>query len=54
MQFFTFNLISYGEKRPCQGEYKIGYYFVENLEFITEDGKFNREKFQETCNALFL
>ena len=55
MQFFTFNIIKFNEKsRPCRGEEIGGYFFVEDTYYITEEGKFDREKFQEDCKSIFL
>lgn len=55
MQFFTFNIFKYYDgQRPHIGEEMYGYYFVENLEYITDEGKFDREKFNENKNSRFL
>ena len=55
MQFFTFNIIKYPwSPRPYVGEEVYGFYFVENLEFITEDNKFDREKYYEQLNGIFI
>ncbi|MDR2100060.1 MAG: CRISPR-associated helicase Cas3' [Campylobacteraceae bacterium] len=55
MQFFTFNIFRYGSQRPILGEIEHGFYYVENFsEFITEDGKFNRVRFNEIKNSEFL
>ncbi|WP_419677601.1 CRISPR-associated helicase Cas3' [Aliarcobacter lanthieri] len=55
MQFFTFNIFKYyDEQRPHIGEEKYGYYFIENLEYITIDGKFDRKKFNNDKKSLFL
>ncbi|MGD9553053.1 MAG: CRISPR-associated helicase Cas3' [Arcobacteraceae bacterium] len=55
MQFFTFNIFKYYDgQRPHIGEEMYGYYFVENLEYITDDGKFDREKFNKDKNSRFL
>lgn len=55
MQFFTFSIFKYYDgQRPHIGEEMYGYYFVENLEYITDEGKFDREKFNEDKNSRFL
>ncbi len=55
MQFFTFNIIKYGDKgRPCIGEEVKGYFYVADYEDFIQDGKFNRQAYQERCNSLFL
>lgn len=56
MQFFTFSLFKYFEgQRPYIGEDMYGYYFVENYEdFITKEGKFDREKYNAIKNSNFL
>ena len=55
MQFFTFNIIKYPwSKRPYIGEEEYGFYFVSNLEFITEDKKFDREKYNKLIDGNFL
>jgi CRISPR-associated endonuclease/helicase Cas3 len=55
MQFFTFNIFKYYDgHRPHVGEEMYGYYFVENLEYITDEGKFDREKFNKDKNSQFL
>lgn len=55
MQFFTFSIYKhYKEDRPHIGEEIHGYYFVDNLEFITHEGKFDRKKFNESRDSIFL
>lgn len=55
MQFFTFSIYKYHkDHRPHIGEDIYGYYFVDNLEFITDEGKFDRKKFNESKNSIFL
>ncbi|MEA3316226.1 MAG: CRISPR-associated helicase Cas3' [Campylobacterota bacterium] len=56
MQFFTFSLFKYFEKqRPYIGDEIYGYYFVENYgEFITDNYKFNRDKYNDLKDELFL
>jgi CRISPR-associated endonuclease/helicase Cas3 len=55
MQFFTFNIFKYYDgHRPPVGEEMHGYYFVENLEYITDEGKFDREKFNKDKDSQFL
>jgi CRISPR-associated endonuclease/helicase Cas3 len=55
MQFFTFNIFKYYDgHRPHVGEDMYGYYFVENLEYITDEGKFDREKFNKDKDSKFL
>jgi len=56
MQFFTFTLFkNYEGQRPYIGENISGYYYVENYgEFITQEGKFDREKYNELKNSNFL
>ncbi len=56
MQFFTFNIFRYvGAQRPYIGEEEYGFYFVKEYdEFITDDNKFDREKYNEIKNSNFL
>lgn len=56
MQFFTFSIFkNYEGQRPYIGEEIYGYYFVENYEeFITQEGKFDREKYLAKKEELFL
>ncbi len=55
MQFFTFNIFkNYASQRPHIGEEIGGYYFIENLDYITSEGKFDREKFNSDKNSVFL
>ena len=55
MQFFTFNVFKYYDGyRPHVGEKINGYYYVDNLDYITSDGKFDRDKFNEDKNSQFL
>lgn len=56
IQFFTFNIFKYFDgQRPFIGEDIHGYYFVENYgEFITDDYKFDREKYNEYEKSSFL
>lgn len=56
MQFFTFNIFKYYDKqRPFVGEEIYGFYFVENYEeFITEDNKFDRQRYNEMKDSNFL
>ena len=56
MQFFTFTLFkNYEGQRPYIGENISGYYYVENYgEFITQEGKFDREKYNKLKNSNFL
>jgi CRISPR-associated endonuclease/helicase Cas3 len=56
MQFFTFTIFkNYEGQRPYIGEEMYGYYFVENYEdFITKEGKFDREKYNTIKNSNFL
>ncbi len=56
MQFFTFNIIKYGENnKPCGWIEEVGgIYYIEDYEdFITEDLKFNRKGYQERCKSNF-
>ncbi|WP_418185900.1 CRISPR-associated helicase Cas3' [Aliarcobacter vitoriensis] len=55
MQFFTFNIFKYYDgQRPHIGEEMYGYYFIDNLEYITSECKFDREKFNNDKKSLFL
>ncbi|MDR0408742.1 MAG: CRISPR-associated helicase Cas3' [Campylobacteraceae bacterium] len=55
MQFFTFNILKYGSSRPFLGENINGFYYIEDYsEFITEDKKFDRAKFNRAKNDRFL
>ncbi|MFZ2889717.1 helicase-related protein, partial [Sulfuricurvum sp.] len=56
MQFFTFNLLKFNDKqRPYIGEEEYGYYYVKNYEeFITSEGKFDREQYNTVKNSNFL
>lgn len=55
MQFFTFNIFKYYDgQRPFIGEEIYGYYFVNNLEYITDEGKFDREKYNQDKDSDFL
>jgi CRISPR-associated endonuclease/helicase Cas3 len=55
MQFFSFNLLKFNDKqRPYIGEEMYGYYFVNDLSYITDDGKFDRAKYLEKKDEIFL
>ena len=56
MQFFTFNLIKYKEgQKPSHYSYEFGgFFYISNYEDFIEDGKFNREAFQEYTGGYFL
>jgi len=55
MQFFTFSIFKYFDKqRPYIGEEEYGFYFVDNLDFITKDNKFDREMYNDFVNGYFL
>lgn len=56
MQFFTFNIFkNYEGQRPYIGEENYGYFFVENYEeFITQECKFDRERYNTVKNSNFL
>jgi len=56
MQFFTFNIFKYFEKqRPYVGEELYGYYFIDDYnDFITDDCKFDREKYNGLKDDIFL
>jgi CRISPR-associated endonuclease/helicase Cas3 len=56
IQFFTFNIFKYFDgQRPYIGEELYGYYFVENYEeFITDDCKFDRDKYNQEKESIFL
>lgn len=56
MQFFTFSIYkNYDGQRPFIGEEMYGYYFVENYEeFITDENKFDREKYNDAKDSNFL
>ena len=56
MQFFTFSIFkNYDGQTPFIGDEKYGYYFVkEHAEFITAEGKFDREQYNRVKNSHFL
>lgn len=56
MQFFTFTIFkNYEGQRPYIGEDMYGYYYVKNYEeFITAEGKFDRERYNTVKNSNFL
>jgi CRISPR-associated endonuclease/helicase Cas3 len=56
MQFFSFTLLKfYDAQRPYVGEEMYGYYFVESYDdFITDEYKFDRQKYNELKNSNFL
>lgn len=57
MQFFTFSVLKFNEKQklPHYSYEYGGYYFVQDLEeFITLEGKFDREKYNAIKNSYFL
>lgn len=57
MQFFTFSIYRFDvqEQPPYySGDCNKGYYLVRDLEFITDDGKFDREAYNEKANSTFL
>lgn len=56
MQFFTFTILRFNSKQlpPYFTKEYMGYYFVKDLEFITEDGKFDREKYLLKRNDIFI
>lgn len=57
MQFFTFNLIKYKEgQKPSYYSYEFGgFFYISNYKiFITEDGKFDRNAFEEYTGGYFL
>lgn len=56
MQFFTFTIFkNYDGQRPSIGEEMHGYYFVQEYsEFITPEGKFDREQYNAIKNSNFL
>ncbi len=57
MQFFTFSVLKFNEKQklPHYSYEYGGYYFVQNHEeFITSEGKFDREKYNAIKNSNFL
>jgi len=56
MQFFTFNLIKYREgQKPNHYSYEFGgFFYISNYNDFIEDGKFNREAFQEYTGGYFL
>lgn len=56
MQFFTFTIFkNYEGQRPHVGEETYGYYYVKEYgDFITSEGKFDREKYNAIKNSHFL
>ena len=56
MQFFTFNIFKFNEKdKPPYYNYEYnGYYFVQNHEDFIDDGKFDRKKYIDKKDELFL
>lgn len=56
MQFFTFTIFkNYDGQRPYIGEEMYGYYFVQEYDdFITSEGKFDREQYNSIKNSHFL
>ncbi|WP_041962511.1 CRISPR-associated helicase/endonuclease Cas3 [Sulfurospirillum cavolei] len=56
MQLFTFSIFkNYDGQIPFIGDEKYGYYFVEEYaEFITAEGKFDREQYNRAKNSHFL
>ncbi|MDR2342621.1 MAG: CRISPR-associated helicase Cas3' [Campylobacteraceae bacterium] len=55
MQFFTFNVYKYGNKRPHLGENMHGFFYIDDFsDFITQDGKFNRANFNKIKDCEFL
>ncbi len=56
MQFFTFSILRFNSKQlpPYFTKEYRGYYFISNLEFITEDGKFDRKKYLGLKEDIFL
>lgn len=55
MQFFTFTIFkNYEGQRPSIGDEMYGYYFVQDLEYITDEGKFDREKYNQKTKSNFL
>ncbi len=57
MQFFTFNIIKFSDsKKPHYYSDEFGgFYFISDWEsFIDKDGKFNRKKYEEKSESLFL
>ncbi|MCK9372752.1 MAG: CRISPR-associated helicase Cas3' [Sulfuricurvum sp.] len=56
MQFFTFTIFkNYTGQRPYIGEEEHGYYYVKNYEeFITSEGKFDREQYNTIKSSNFL
>jgi CRISPR-associated endonuclease/helicase Cas3 len=56
MQFFTFNLIKYKEgQKPSHYSCEFGgFFYISNYDDFIEDGKFNREAFQEYTGGYFL
>lgn len=56
MQFFTFNILRVKgqENPPYYSDEHGGFYFIDNLSYITEEGKFDRAKYLEAKNEIFL
>ncbi len=56
MQFFTFSIIKYNSQKlpPYFNEEYRGYFFINDLKFITKDNKFDRRLYQKESRELFL
>lgn len=56
MQFFTFNIVKYPwSPRPIIGDDEFGFYYVKNFDkFITDDKKFDRAKYNDYVNDVFI
>lgn len=55
MQFFTFSIYKhYEDQFPVVGEESYGFYFVENLDLITKENKFDRDTYNTIANGHFL
>jgi len=57
MQFFTFNILRFNDKYtlPHYDEEEQGFYFIKDYQdYITKDGKFNRKKYINKKDEIFL
>ncbi len=56
IQFFTFSIVKYNSQKlpPYFNEEYKDYFFINDLNFITKDKKFNRILYQKKSKDLFL
>lgn len=54
MQFFTFTIFSNETNQLTMGENLYGFYYIEDYsDFITDEGKFNRQEFNNQNSSQF-